>query len=234
MMLWFFFSAFLQASDPPASDPPPSDPQDAGLPAGVSMTSPAAPDPAHVNVLGLASTSGADYQPLNGHERWRFFLNSTVASPGAFAPVVATSLVAQLRLEPPEWDDHFDGYGKRLLSAFGTNIVQGVIQSSGNALLKTDPRYIRSAQPGFWHRAGHAVLFTTFTYNEHGKARPGIANLASFYGSNIIAVLWYPPGHHAVSEGVKTANIQMGLNLGFNVLQEFWPDIKRAFVHKSR
>jgi hypothetical protein len=42
-------------------------------------------------------------------------------------------------------------------------------------------------------------------------------------------ILWYPRGHHALSEGLSAANFQMAMNAVFNLFQEFWPDIRRMF-----
>ncbi len=120
--------------------------------------------------------------------------------------------------------------------AFGTNVVQGVIQSAGDAMLKHDPRFIRSATGGFWSRAGHAVLFTVFTYDDRGRTRFGAANVASYYGSSIVSALLYPPGHNAWREGVQAANLQMAMSAAFNVFQEFWPDMRRLLrrAHSPR
>jgi hypothetical protein len=181
----------------------------------------------HVSLIGFSETSALDYSPLTRQERWRLFLNQTATSPGAFAPVLATAVLAQRFRTPPEWGDNASGFGKRMALAFGTNVVQGVIQSAGDALLKQDPRFIRSATGGFWRRAGHAVLFTVFTYDDRGRTRFGAANVASFYGSSIVSALLYPPGHNAWREGVQAANLQMALSAAFNVVQEFWPDMRR-------
>jgi hypothetical protein len=183
----------------------------------------------HVSLIGFSETSALDYSPLTRQERWRLFLNQTVTSPGAFAPVLATAVLAQRFRTPPEWGDNASGFGKRMALAFGTNVVQGVIQSAGDAVLKQDPRFIRSGTGGFWRRAGHAVLFTVFTYDDRGRTCFGAANVASFYGSSIASALFYPRGHHAWREGVQAANLQMAMSAAFNVFQEFWPDIRRAF-----
>jgi hypothetical protein len=181
----------------------------------------------HVSLIGFSETSALDYSPLTRQERWRLFLNQTATSPGAFAPVLATAVLAQRFRTPPEWGDNASGFGKRVALAFGTNVVQGVIQSAGDALLKQDPRFIRSATGGFWSRAGHAVLFTVFTYDDRGRTRFGAANVASFYGSSIMSALLYPRGHNAWREGVQAANLQMAMSAAFNVFQEFWPDMRR-------
>ncbi|HXB56660.1 MAG TPA: hypothetical protein VN461_17965 [Vicinamibacteria bacterium] len=183
----------------------------------------------HVSLIGFSETSALDYSPLTRGERWRLFLNQTVTSPGAFAPVLATAVLAQRFRTPPEWGDNTSGFGKRMALAFGTNVVQGVIQSAGDAMLKQDPRFIRSGQRGFWRRAAHAVQFTVFTYDDRGRTCFGTANVASFYGSSIASALLYPPGHHAWREGVQAANLQLAMSAAFNVFQEFWPDIQRTF-----
>jgi hypothetical protein len=181
----------------------------------------------HVSLIGFSETSALDYSSLTRQERWRLFLNQTATSPGAFAPVVVTAVISQRFRTPLEWGDNASGFGKRLALAFGTNVVQGVIQSGGDALLKQEPRFIRSGAGGFWRRAGHAVLFTVFTYDDRGRTRFGAANVASFYGSSIVSALLYPPGHNAWREGVQAANLQMAMNAAFNIFQEFWPDMRK-------
>jgi hypothetical protein len=219
---------------------PPTDPDTA--PAGARAVGPVSGPPrpdsvvavvaredaaTHVSLIGFSETSALDYSPLTRHERWRLFLNQSATSPGAFAPVLATAVLAQRFRTPPEWGDNASGFGKRVALAFGTNVVQGVIQSAGDALLKQDPRFIRSATGGFWSRAGHAVLFTVFTYDDRGRTRFGAANVASYYGSSIVSALLYPRGHNAWREGVQAANLQMAMSAAFNVFQEFWPDMRR-------
>jgi hypothetical protein len=181
-----------------------------------------------VSLMGLSETSALDYSPLTRRERWRLFMNQTVTSPGAFAPVAVTAVLAQRFRTPPEWGDNASGFAKRMALAFGTNVVKGVIQSAGDALLKQDPRFIRSGGGGFWRRVGHAVLFTVFTYDDGGRTCFGSANVASFYASNVVSAAFYPPGHHAWREGVQAANLQMAMSAAFNVFQEFWPDIRRT------
>jgi hypothetical protein len=224
-MAWWMLIALLQAAPTPEPTAAP--------PNATATASKVDEQATHVSILGLSSTSNSGYRPLTSPERWRLFLNGTCCSPGAFGPVIATSIVGQLTSTPQEWGGGAVGYGKRLTSAVGTNVVQGVIQYAGNALLKQDPRFIRSGAGSFGHRMGHAVAFTFLTYNSKAETRLGTANLASFYGSSVVAILWYPPGHHAWSDGVKAANLQMGMNVVFNILQEFWPDIRHRGKHPS-
>jgi hypothetical protein len=217
----------------PASNALPTGTSDVGpfSPTQLKLEVPAPRDSGatHVSLLGLTQTPGIEYRPLTGHERWELFWNETVSSPGAYGPVVVTSIWNQITKTPPEWGSGASGLGWRAASAFGTNVVQGVIQSAGCALLKQDPRFIRIGEGGFWRRARHAVLFTALTYDDHGRTTFATGNVASFYGSDIVTILWYPPGHHALSEGLKAANFQMAMNAVFNLFQEFWPDIKRKF-----
>jgi hypothetical protein len=216
-------------------EPPQAPPESVGL-----VVYPPAPDvfraasgnsATHVSILGFTETEAVNYRPLTGHERWELFLNSTFTTPGAYAPVLVTAAVSQLQRTPPEWGQGASGFNKRLAVAFGTNIVQGVIQTAGDALTKEDPRFVRAGTGGFWHRAQHAVLFTVFTLDDRGRTRFGAANLASFYGSSVVSALWYPRGHNALREGVRAANLQIAMNAVFNLFQEFWPDIKRAIRH---
>lgn len=181
---------------------------------------------------GKGTVSEDDYHPLSGKERWKYYLRATYWSPAAVFGAAGPALGAQLGKSPPEWGGGLKGYSRRLASEFGNNIITNSIQAGLAALIKHEPRYVRSAKKGFLKRTGHALAFVFVTYNDEGKIRPAIANLAADYGGAFAQIAWYPSRYTVRGDGVRFGNLALGFNFIANLINEFTPDIKRIFRRK--
>ena len=187
-------------------------------------------DPTKVNIFtGIGHVSKIGYKPLTGKERWHLYLNQTFVPPQAYFGVIWSSLVDHIDHDPPEWGQGMAGYGLRLASRFGTNVVQNSILAVGAATLHEEPRYISSSSKGFFHRSGHALLFTVVTYNDRGKMTPAIASVGSTYAASMITTLWMPKRYTMLGDGVRDGNLQLAFGGMFNLVEEFWPEIRKVF-----
>jgi hypothetical protein len=187
-------------------------------------------NPAKINIFtGIGHVSKDAYKPLTGKERWHLYLNQTFIPPEAYFGVLWSSLVDHIDHDPPEWGQGMAGYGLRLASRFGTNVVQNSILAVGAVTLHEEPRYINSSSKGFFHRSGHALLFTVVTYNNSGKMTPAIASVGSIYAASMITTLWMPQRYTVLGDGVRDGNLQLAFGGMFNLIEEFWPEIKKAF-----
>ncbi|MFQ3582467.1 hypothetical protein J8C06_02200 [Chloracidobacterium validum] len=208
---------------------------------GGTLTTPSPPDATpsekkdrtSVNFAsGRGTVSEDDYHPLSGKERWQYYLRTTYWSPAAVFGAAGPAIGAQAGNSPPEWGGGIKGYSRRLASEFGNNIITNSIQSGLAALIKHEPRYVRSAKKGFFKRTGHALAFVFVTYNDDGKVRPAIANLAADYGGAFAQIAWYPSRYTIRGDGVRFGNLALGFNFVANLINEFTPDIKRVFKRK--
>ena len=183
-------------------------------------------------ITGTGAVSGSAYVPLTGRERWQLYLTQNFTSVGAWFAPVTSSLIDHVNSRPPEWGGDFGGYGRRLASRYGTNLVQGSVEAAGCAILGHDPRYIRSSQSGVWRRMGHAFLYSFLTRNGNGDTRLGIATLGSFYATGMVTQSWMPDRYRALGDGVREGNRQLIFSVAFNQFQEFWPEIRRLVRRK--
>jgi hypothetical protein len=208
-----------------------SQPQTAKNPQDQSTSNPQKKDdPTKINIFtGIGRVSKDGYKPLTGKERWHLYLNQTFVPPEAYFGAIWSSLVDHISHDPPEWGQGMAGYGLRLASRFGTNVVQNSILAVGAASLHEEPRYISSSSKGFFRRSGHALLFTVVTYNNRVKTTPAIASVGSIYAASMITTLWMPKRYTVLGDGVRDANLQLAFGGMFNVVEEFWPEIKKAF-----
>jgi hypothetical protein len=181
---------------------------------------------------GKGTVSEDDYHPLTGKERWEYYLRATYWSAAAVFGAAGPALGAQLSKAPPEWGGGAKGYGRRLASEFGNNVVTNSIQAGLAALLKHEPRYVRSAKKGIFKRTGHALAFVFVTYNDEGKVRPAIANVVADYGGAFAQVAWHPRRYTIRGDGVRFGNLALGFNFIANLINEFTPDLKHVFKRK--
>jgi hypothetical protein len=196
-----------------------------------SATASASPqqDAVKVNPLfGIGNVSEDNYKPLTGEQRGRLFLNENFASPGAYFRAFGPALGNHLSNIPSEWNQGLKGYGRRLASRYGTFLVQGAVRASTAALLKQDPRYIRSARKGAWTRIGHAILFNYITLNNDGKKTLAIARIGGAYAGGMASLAWLPE-RHTWKDGMRVGHQQLVIGNLSNLVQEFWPEIQGIF-----
>ncbi len=187
-----------------------------------------------VNPLtGLVTSSGANYRPLTGNERWKLYWKQNYTSAGAFVgPLAAALVLDQARGDPYEWGGGFPGYGRRVASRVGGAILQGTFQAPVAALLKEDVRYISSNQRSVKRRALHAVAYSFLTYTNDGHPTLNIANLGGYYASSAVSTLWLPGHYNAATHTLSDGSLQIAISVPVNLLQEFWPDIDRRVIHR--
>lgn len=179
-------------------------------------------------MTGLVSTTASDYEPLTGEERWKLYWKMNFFSVGAyFGPFFDALLLDQATGSPAGWGGGFAGYGRRVASRTANAILQGTIQAPVAAVLHEDVRYITSTQHGFKSRAVHAIAYSFLTYDEHGHPTLNIANLGAYYGSTAISTLWLPGHFNVASYTFSNSSEQIALTVPVNLLQEFWPEVRR-------
>jgi hypothetical protein len=184
-------------------------------------------------VTGLAVTAESSYCPLTGNERWKLYFKMNYWSVGSyFGPVFTALLLDQATGSPPQWGGGFPGYGRRVASRVGSAILQGTFQAPVAAVLHEDVRYISSSQHGFKRRAEHAVLYSFLTYNTQGRPTLNIANLSAYYASSAVSTAWLPGIQNVARYTFSNATEQIGLSVPINLLQEFWPEIRRYVLHR--
>jgi hypothetical protein len=113
-------------------------------------------------------------------------------------------------------------------------MLQGTLQASIAVGLHEDVRYISSAGTGFKKRALHAVAYSFVTYNDEGRTRLNVANLSSYYATTAISTAWVPGRRNVATYTLTNGTAQIVLAVPVNLLQEFWPDIRRKITRSHR
>jgi hypothetical protein len=99
-------------------------------------------------------------------------------------------------------------------------------------MLHQDPRYFPMARGGVWKRMGYAVSREWITRNDSGKNGFNYSEFAGNGAAVAISNLYYPPENHTLSNNASKFGQQIGLDASFNILKEFWPDIRHKMFGK--
>jgi hypothetical protein len=160
------------------------------------------------------------YVRPNAATRRKRFINSMVG-PWALGRTVATAGISTWRNSPEEWGDKWEGFGRRVASNFGRNVIKQTTKFGIDEALKTDSHFYRSKNKSVSARIGNALISPVTARDRNGNRVIGVANLAGTYGASIISrEVWYPD-RYDWKDGVKSGTISLGFNAAFNLVKEF-------------
>src|SRR5580704_13907802 len=164
---------------------------------------------------------GQPYRRPTEKEKLRNYAFDTVG-PYPFIGAAFAGGVQQAYGTPPEWGGGIGGYGKRVASNFGVNLVTQTTRYGLAEIFHEDTLYYRCECSGFGHRLEHALISTvTARRGEDGHRVFSFAALAAPYaGTGEAALLWYPSRFDS-SDGFRMGNINLASQAGLNIAFEF-------------
>jgi hypothetical protein len=169
------------------------------------------------------------YKPLTGHERWERWLDEDGRSASIHVESLGTALYNQTFDVPEAWNRSAGGMLRRLGSSYGQNLIQNTLHESMASIAGTDTRYFPCACTGLFHRGGHVIKMSFFTYTRSGHLMLDLPQITSIYGSSMIQAKWYPSHYTSFVQGVQFGHIEAGFIGTEHLVQEFSPELKRFF-----
>jgi hypothetical protein len=119
-------------------------------------------------------------------------------------------------------------YGADFTDGFTNELfVTGVFPS----LLHEDPRYYRLGRGSALKRTAYALSRILITHSDSGTARFNSSEFLGNIASGALSMTYYPQNERAVSGVFTRMSIEIGYDSLFNVLKEFYPDLKRNLRH---
>lgn len=168
--------------------------------------------------------------PLSAGEK--FALVEHYFDPFTFVFTGITSGLEQATNEKAAYGQGALGYAKRYGADFTdgfTNelFVTGVFP----ALLHEDPRYYRLGRGSALKRAAYALSRILIAHSDSGTSRINASEFLGNLTSGALSMTYYPQSERSVSGVFTRMTVEIGYDSLFNVLKEFYPDIKRKFSH---
>jgi hypothetical protein len=124
------------------------------------------------------------------------------------------------------------GYSKRYGADFTDAFTNELfVTAVFPALLHQDPRYYRLGRGNGWKRTGYALSRILIGHSDSGAAEINASEFLGNFVSGALSMTYYPQNQRSISEVFTRMSVQIGYDSIFNVLKEFYPDLKRKFHH---
>ncbi|HEX3101676.1 MAG TPA: hypothetical protein VHQ01_07790 [Pyrinomonadaceae bacterium] len=151
--------------------------------------------------------------------RQRYLKN--MFGPEALVKSVAMAGFSTAENSPDEWGPHWNGFGKRVASTFGQEIISNTVRFGLEEAFALDSHYYRSRQHAVGSRIKNALISSVTARNAEGRRVFGFPRIVGTYSSHIIASeAWYPKRYN-YKDGLKGGTISLGMTAAFNLLREF-------------
>lgn len=162
----------------------------------------------------------ASYVRPGSKTRFKRYINGVVG-PYALARQVAGAGISTWRNSPEAWGGQWEGFGKRVVSNFGKNLIKQTAIYGLDEALKLDSHYYRSEKKDVGAKIKNALISPVTARNSRGKRVIGVPRLVGTYtGSIVAAETWYPD-RYDWKDGVRSGTISLGMNAAFNLFKEF-------------
>lgn len=179
-----------------------------------------------------ADEGTTEFRPLTGHEKFKLAVDDSF-DPAAFLVAGVFAGLAMAQKQYGSFGQGASGYGKYYAGAFAD---QAIANMMSEALLpiafRQDPRYFTKGKGGFFKRTGYAISREVVTRNDAGR---NTFNTSELLGNAIAAGIsnaYYPAADRSLGNTCSKWGQQIGLDTGFNILKEFWPDVRhKLFGH---
>jgi hypothetical protein len=168
---------------------------------------------------------GLTRSPLTIHDKFNIYVHKSFGPPAVILPALGAGLGM---LNPPskypkEWKDGADAFGRNYGYRVADHTSRNTAQFLTAALLREDPRYLRSTSANPFVRTVHALAFTIFDKTDHGRTTFAASNFASAAAGGFVGMGILPDGYNdATHAEQRMASEFLQIGLG-NVITEFEP-----------
>lgn len=174
-----------------------------------------------------------EWQPLTARQKFDVFLHSTY-SPSTFLnagiDVVADRVKGR---QNPEYETGMMGWGQHYGVALATSESDVFFQRFlFPALLKQDPRYYRNPSLPFFKRALYSMSRVIITRNDRGNETINASRILGGAATRALSDLYVPGQSQGMRPISNTVTFDLMRDAGMNLLHEFWPDMRRKFLHR--
>ena len=184
-------------------------------------------------VDGKAYPARSEWQPMTTRQKFDFFLRSTYA-PSTFVNAGVDVVADRVKgRRDPEYETGMLGWGQHYGIELSTTETDVFFQKFlFPSLLKQDPRYFRNPDLPFFRRALYSMSRVVITRSDRGGETFNASRILGSMASRAVSDLYVP----GAQQGLKPLSDCVGFRLlrdaGMNLVHEFWPDVRRKFLHR--
>jgi hypothetical protein len=134
----------------------------------------------------------------------------------------------------PEWGHGGTAIGKYYAGGFADQAIGDYMtEAILPTLLHQDPRYYVLGKGGFKKRLWYAVKQEVSAYGDDGKRRFNTSEIAGNAIAAGISTAYYPAQERTIGQVTNKWGQQIYSDAFFNVLKEFWPDVRKSIFKQK-
>jgi len=162
----------------------------------------------------------------------KFALVEHYFDPFTFVFTSMTAGVEQFTNEKAGYGQGALGYSKRYGADFADGLTNEIfVTGVFPILLHEDPRYYRLGHGSTLKRTAYALSRILIAHGDSGNLRINASEFLGNIASGALSMTYYPQNERNVSGVFTRMGVEIGYDSLFNVLKEFYPDLKRKFRH---
>lgn len=175
--------------------------------------------------------NGGKFAPLTPKQKLKLAFDDSF-DPTAFlvAGVFAADSMAQKQYA---FGQGAQGFAKYYGGAFADQAIGNMMSEALFPIaLHQDPRYFEKGTGGFWKRTGYALSREVITRGDDGRNHFNTSELAGNAVAAGISNLYYPAADRSLGNTANKWSQQIALDAAFNIMKEFWPDVRHKVFHQ--
>lgn len=172
------------------------------------------------------------WQPLAASQKFNFFLRHSV-SPRTFAGAAVDAAADKWQNDNRDYARGMVGYSQHYAVELATGVSDSFFQTFLiPVILKQDPRYFRDPSLPFFKRTLYSLSRVVITRTDRGHQTFNASYVLGSAASQALSDV-YIPGHlQGMHPIIDRLTFNLARDAGFNLLHEFWPDLRRKFLHR--
>lgn len=170
---------------------------------------------------------GAVLCSLQAKDKFFLFLHDAIDPETIFSAGFSAG-ISQAENNDPSFGQGGKGYGLRLAVSYTDQVQSRFFKEFAYpTLFSEDPRYYRLGQGSPKKRFLHAVEHAVVAYNDKGRAMFNFSEWLGEISGASISNLYHPGNGRGLGPAAQNIGIDVGLDIGFDELREFWPEAAR-------
>ena len=161
----------------------------------------------------------------------KFFLFARDAvDPETFLAAGFDAGISQAENHDPSFGQGSAGYGKRYGAIFlDAAQFRFFKEFAYPTLFHEDPRYYRLGEGPKSRRFLHAIRHAVVAYHDDGRPMFNFSEWAGEISGTMVSNLYHPGNRRGFEPAARNVATDVGLDIGYDELREFWPEIAKKF-----
>ncbi|HEV7967940.1 MAG TPA: hypothetical protein VGP19_10235 [Candidatus Acidoferrales bacterium] len=160
-------------------------------------------------------------------DKFFLFLRDSV-DPETFLAAGFDAGISQAENDDAPFGQGGEGYAKRLAASYTDEAQFRFFKEFAYpTIFSEDPRYYRMGQGPVRRRFLHAVEHSVVAYNDHSRPMFNFSEWLGEISGTALGNLYHPGARRGFDHAAQNIAFDVGLDIGYDELREFWPEVAR-------